>query len=84
MKTCLKLRKINKLFVSAKLTVSFSEALPSRNEMVDGNDGKLNGRKFLISDFNHCHNSDSNGDQEYVFNSAVFDGDYDKSVGKLK
>ena len=70
--------------MSAKLTVSFSEALPSRNEMVDGNDGKLNGSKFLISDFNHCYNSDSNGDQEYVFNGADLDSDYDKSIGKLE
>lgn len=86
MKTCAKLQKINKLSVPVKLTVPSSETLPSTNEMVYGNDGKLDGDKFLISDVNHCNINDSNGDQELVGSidyGDILDSDHDKSIEKL-
>ena len=55
--------------------------------MVDGNNGKLNGSKFLIKDANQCNTKGGNGGQEekMVGRSVYddrFDGGCDVSIRK--
>ena len=75
--------------MSVKKTIPLSETLPSRNEMVDENNGKLNGNKLLIGDANQCKINGGNRGQEHkMVGSSVygfrFDGNYSESTGKRK
>lgn len=68
-----------------KQTIPLSETL----EMVDENDGKLNGNKLLIGNANQCKINGGNWGQEHkMVGSSVygfrFDRNYSESTGKRK